>query len=192
MSTLMNNPLAREVARIALKAKYPNLTMVDWEGAKIDGLNAASKNAKAELKATFPGVKFSVKTSRFSGGDSMYVRWTDGPTSRQVEAIVNKYSAGRFDGSADIFEYNTTPWNEVFGDAKYVSASRDYSDALIEDAIRIVVNKFGGCEPITVDEYRRGNSYRWVNSGGCQLDRELSITLSKICRCMPVSNGVHS
>lgn len=192
MSTLMNNPLAREVARIALKAKYPNLTMVDWEGAKIDGLNAASKNAKAELKATFPGVKFSVKTSRFSGGDSMYVRWTDGPTTRQVEAIINKYSAGRFDGSTDSYDYNTTPWNEVFGDAKYVSASRDYSDSLIESAIRIVIAKFGGCEPITVEQYRKGESWRWMNTGGCDLGRELSVVLSKICRCLPVSKGVQS
>jgi len=191
MDAIADSPVAREVARIVMKAKYPNLVMVDWEN-KIDGLNAASKNAKAELKAAFPGVKFSVKTSRFSGGDSMHVKWTDGPNTKQVEAIINKYSAGKFDGMTDCYDYNMTTWNEVFGDAKYVSASRDYSDALIEDAIRIVVNKFGGCEPITIDEYRRGSSWRWMNSGGCDLGRALSETLSKISRSMPVSNGVQS
>jgi len=185
---LSQNPVAKEVARIVLKAKYPGLVMVDWD-KKIDRLNAASKNAKAELKAAFPGIKFSVKTSRFSGGDSMYVSWIDGPNTAQVDAIVNKYKSGNFDGMTDCYDYNTTDWNEAFGDAKYVSTSREYSDSLIESAIAIVVNQYGGCEPLTVEQYRNGAAWGWMNSGGCDLGRALSQTLSKISRAMPAKGN---
>ncbi len=44
-------------------------------------------NIRRELKAKFPGVKFSVRKRSY---DSVSVNWTDGPTEEQVKEITGK------------------------------------------------------------------------------------------------------
>lgn len=68
-------------------------------------LTTAAKNMRAELRAAFPRVKFAVRSKRFAGGDSINVSWTDGPPSAQVDAIVDKYADGDFDGMTDSYNY---------------------------------------------------------------------------------------
>src|SRR5215207_3826357 len=65
------------------------------------GLAETNKLLRAHLKREFPGVKFSVKGDSYSGGSSTDIRWTDGPTVKQVDAIVSAYSNRGFDGSID-------------------------------------------------------------------------------------------
>ena len=43
-------------------------------------VNECSKLIKRTLKAAFPGVKFSVRLDKYSGGHSIDASWTDGPT----------------------------------------------------------------------------------------------------------------
>ncbi len=57
---------------------------------------------RRELKAAFPRVKFSVKSSVYSMGSSVHIGWTDGPTEERVSAITDKYSSRGFDGSIDL------------------------------------------------------------------------------------------
>jgi hypothetical protein len=45
------------------------------------------------LGARFPGVKFSVQDSRYEGNSSVDIRWTDGPTRRQVEDVAAGFVA---------------------------------------------------------------------------------------------------
>jgi len=118
----------------------------------------AAKNIRAELARTFPGVKFSVKGRSFSGGDDINVSWTDGPTSKQVDAIIDKYSAGIFDGSDDSYTYSHSAWIEAFGDAKYIMANRHYSDALVVKAIEEIKAKYGDAEAPTVEQYNQGQA----------------------------------
>lgn len=184
---LMTNEVSREVAKIVLKAKYPNLIMVD---EKNDGLVTAAKNIRAELKAAYPGVKFTVRTERFSMGDAIRVGWTDGPNTAQVEAITNKYESGHFNGMEDIYEYNRSDWKDAFGDAKYITTNRRYSDSLIESAIGYVANKYG-VEPISVEQYTRGGAWGWKTDSGYALDRVLNIHLSKLSRALPDKLIVH-
>lgn len=91
----------------------------------------AAKNIRRELKAAFPGIKFSVTSESYSMGDSIRVRWTDGPTGEAVESIVNKYQAGNFDGMTDSYTYSSSEFNKNHGEAKYVFANRDVSPAVI-------------------------------------------------------------
>ena len=67
---------------------------------------ATAAAIKAELKAAFPNCKFSVTSDSFSGGDATRIHWTDGPTSKEVEAITSKYQYGSFNGMEDIYEYS--------------------------------------------------------------------------------------
>ena len=159
--------MAKAAAAKALQAANPFLVPV---GAK-DSLQTAAANVRIELKRAFPGVKFSIKTSRFSGGDSLRVRWIDGPTTEQVDAIANKYAAGRFDGMTDCYDYEANAWTDAFGDAKFVSTEREYSDQALANAIRTVSAQWAGnlaslgIEPLTVTNYRTGQYYRIQPSG---------------------------
>lgn len=69
----------------------------------------AAKLLRPQLKKTFPGVKFSVRISRYSGGSSIDVAWTDGPTEDQVEKVTHGFSGKRFDGMDDL-AYGANSW----------------------------------------------------------------------------------
>jgi hypothetical protein len=56
------------------------------------------KLARKDLKAAFPGQKFSVRTTR----GNLDVEWIDGPATKAVEAIVAKYAGETFDGMTDM------------------------------------------------------------------------------------------
>lgn len=57
---------------------------------------------RAVLAAKWPGVKFTVHTSR-----SLNVGWTDGPTYKEVESIAQNYSFQGFDGMIDLRYYKS-------------------------------------------------------------------------------------
>ena len=118
----------------------------------------AAKNIRIELAKAFPGVKFSAKGKSFSGGDSIDVAWTDGTTSEQVDAIIDKYSAGSFDGITDSYNYSHTAWVEAFGDAKYIMGNRHYSNILVAKAIEEIKAKYGDAEAPTVEQYNNGQA----------------------------------
>ncbi len=167
----MTNEIQKEVARIAWAKEFPHLKQVEGYNTLV----TAAKNIRTELKKAFPGVKFSVTSDRFAGGDAIRVSWTDGPTDDAVTDITNKYKAGHFNGMEDIYEYSSDLWTEIFGDAKYISTSRAYSDAAVDAAIAAVVAKYGG-DTITVADYRQGKSWSWRNAPGpnaVEMDRPL-------------------
>ena len=78
-----------------------------------------AREIRKELKAKFKGVKFSVRTKKYSGGSSISVSWVDFPTVEEVEKITSKYESVRYDeytgeilsgGNTYIHTYNT--WSE--------------------------------------------------------------------------------
>ena len=104
------------------------------ETEKYSGGKQCAVNIRIELKRAFKGVKFSVR----SDYSSVNISWTDGPTADQVEAIANRYEEGSFNGMEDIYEYNASPFNDVFGGVQYVFTRRDDSDKAILKAIDAV------------------------------------------------------
>lgn len=119
-----------------------------------------SKAIKAELQEAFKGVKFSVKSDSFSGGDSVHINWTDGPTNEQVREITSKYQQGRFDGMTDMYEYTNT--NPNLPQVKYVSERRDYSEG-VEELLKEEFKKHFSQSNLSEWEYERminDQSYR--------------------------------
>jgi hypothetical protein len=57
---------------------------------------------RKQLKAKFPSVKFSVRSKSYSGGSSIDVDYTDGPGSKAVDAVIQPFCGGRFDGMIDM------------------------------------------------------------------------------------------
>lgn len=118
-------------------------------------------NIRQQLKRAFPGVKFSVRSDTFSGGDSIDISWELGPTKEQVEAITNKYQEGSFNGMDDIYETNhSNIWPDIYGGAKYVHTHRDTDKA--EDIIAPLLCARWGV-PVPADRawwtVRRANDY---------------------------------
>lgn len=64
---------------------------------------------RKHLKKNFAGVKFSVKMQRYSGGSSIDIVWTDGPTQAQVEKVTAPFQGARFDGMIDL-QYCASQW----------------------------------------------------------------------------------
>ncbi len=65
-----------------------------------------AKLIRAQLKKAFPGQKFSVRSKSYAGGSSISVYWTDGPTTKQVDAVTAIFSGSDFDGMVDLKTYN--------------------------------------------------------------------------------------
>lgn len=78
------------------------------------GIVDTAKLIRKQLKKAFPATKFSVTSSRYSGGSSIHVDWTDGPTGAQVEEITGGFSGAGFDGMIDL-KYHKTHWMEPDG-----------------------------------------------------------------------------
>lgn len=77
---------------------------------------------REELKKEMPNYKFSVRSETFAGGDAVRISWENGPTVKQIEAIVNKYAYGRFDSMEDL---SYSEHNDDLPQAKYVTTYRE-------------------------------------------------------------------
>lgn len=173
-----------------LAAQHPHLVSVAKN--KGNSLTAAAKNIRIELARAFPGVAFSVKTSRFSMGDSIDIRWTDGPTAEQVENISDKYAAGSFDGMTECYNYASCAWTDAFGDAKFVHTTREHSDRFVA-AVLARMARYWGVEVVpSVEDFRQGR-LRHVKANcsdfGSEVHRAMArhtCALTKASRCGPV------
>ena len=81
---------------------------------------------REELKKEFAGVKFKVTSQNFSGGDSVHISWSEGPTERDVNEFTNKYQYGSFNGMEDIYEYSNS--RDDLPQTKYVQTRREISE----------------------------------------------------------------
>lgn len=127
-----------------------------------------AKLIRQSLKEAFPGVKFSVRSSTYSGGASIDVSWTDGPNAAQLESITKGFKAAYFDGSIDYQGsiHHMMDGEQVRFGADYITSSRRYSDAAVERAIASVSRRYGGnfrkagVTRLTVQQFRSGDQYR--------------------------------
>lgn len=96
---------------------------------------------RTELKTAFPGIKFSVTCENFSMGDSVDIRWEDGPTTKEVEEFTSKYQYGHFDSMTDMYESSNS--RDDIPQSKYVHTNRQLSEELkaklMVDAERLFV-----------------------------------------------------
>jgi hypothetical protein len=116
-----------------------------------------AKLLRSALKESFPGVPFTVKSKTYSGGASIRVGWTDGPSSAEVKEVSDTFEGAYFDGMID---YQGSRYHKL--------------------CIEAVASYYGGCETVpSVEDYRNGNTWNWKNSGGCDLGRALSMKLQE-------------
>jgi hypothetical protein len=90
-----------------------------------------AKLVRTALKGAFPGEKFSVRSSTYAGGASIDVSWTDGPTVRDVDRVVQPFAGADFDGMQDLKTYRGAQpldGEKVSFGADFVQTHRRISD----------------------------------------------------------------
>lgn len=125
-----------------------------------------AKKIRAELKKAFPGVKFSVKTKRYSMGSSISVSWTDGPMDKEVSAITDKFESAGFDSYQDMKTYKTYTYEgKEYRGADYVFTTRTLSPeyrAVIHAEMKKQYANYESCE--TERDFYNVNDYHyWFN-----------------------------
>lgn len=101
---------------------------------------------RSVLKESFPGVKFSVRSSVYAGGASININYQDGPNVDAVKSAVSIFEASYFDGSIDYKGLNFTAIDgqEVRFGCDFVFVNRKVSDEVYAAAIDALYEKFAG------------------------------------------------
>ncbi|MGK0688659.1 LPD29 domain-containing protein [Serratia marcescens] len=152
----MKEVFEAEVQRLKFLPDFSHLKKVENNNSSVAAV--VSSNIRLLLKKNFSGVKFFVKKVSYN---SISVRWIDGPTCDKVEEITRKFKSGYFNSMEDVYEYNESPFNVVYGGINFISIDRDYSDELIEKAISLCRITYGDKVPewADVDSYKKGKLF---------------------------------
>lgn len=104
-----------------------------------------AKMIRRALKESFPDIKFSVRTSKYAGGSSIRVGYTDGPSAKLVESVVKTFQGSYFDGMTDYkgTNYHTLDGEPVMLGGDFVFVERQISSALRAKVIRRVAARYG-------------------------------------------------
>jgi hypothetical protein len=130
-----------------------------------------AKLIRRDLARAFPGTTFSVRISRYSGGSSIDVRWTDGPTSDAVERVTGRYEGK---GLMDNTDYAPYVDGELDGEcvhfgSDYVHCTRSFSPAFAQAVADEVADRYG-TEWITVKTCKWDGSADWSDAWKVQVD----------------------
>lgn len=123
------------------------------------------------LKEAFPSIKFSVRSSTYSGGASIDICWTDGPNSRQVEELVANFKGSYFDGSIDYkgSVYAMLDGKRVRFCADSIHTNRKYSDALLTRMLQRCADEYG-CPVYSVEDWQQGRLYNKYGPSNASTD----------------------
>lgn len=88
-----------------------------------------AKHVRAALRTEFPGTRFSVRSDN---GNALRISWTDGPPTKTVDPIVNRFKGSDWSGYTE----STTPRAPIVIDdqpvrplVEFVTTHRTLSDA---------------------------------------------------------------
>jgi hypothetical protein len=104
-----------------------------------------AKLIRAALKTAFPSITFTVKSKTYSGGASIRVGWTDGPTEYEIKQVTGRFEGATFDGMIDLKSYVTGDLNgeQVHFGADFIFCEREYSAAFLARRAETVAAEWG-------------------------------------------------
>ncbi len=113
-----------------------------------------AKLVREELKKAFPGIVFSVKSHKYSGGSSIHVGWINGPTDGQVSQVAGRFHGSDFDGMQDLKTDNGRP----YGNDYIFFERRLTEEILLAEAQRIIKNY---ALPLTANDLDKYDKTLW-------------------------------
>jgi len=66
-----------------------------------------AKLVRQVLARQYPRTRFSVRSSKYSGGASIHINWTDGPAESEVSPFIKQFEGADFDGMVDLKTHNS-------------------------------------------------------------------------------------
>ena len=114
-----------------------------------------AKLVRAALKESFPGVKFSVRSSVYSGGASIRVSYVNGPSYDQVKRVVGMFEGSYFDGMTDYkgSNYGILDGQEVRFGADFIFVNRAFSVELLTSLVADACRYYGYEMPAIAQGY---------------------------------------
>lgn len=116
-----------------------------------------TKLMREEVKEVFPQTEFSV---RKTGYDSITVSWTDGPTEKEIQYLLQQfigYKADHSDPGSDYGDWKRTTTYRVYAGKseevqfllKYLQCRREHSDLFLATVAAQISGQYG-LEPLTI------------------------------------------
>lgn len=109
-----------------------------------------AKRVRKILKARFPGVTFSVRSKTYSGGASINVSWTAGPTEEQVSKYTHEFEGATFDGMIDLKSVRVSQVadrdgtiTDISHGADYIFCNRHIPEQVWVDEANVMLIRFG-------------------------------------------------
>jgi len=104
-----------------------------------------AKIIKKKLKTSFPKRKFSVRSSKYAGGSSISIGWTDGETEETVEKLIGGFHGATFDGMIDLKEYHDSKFEgeDVHFGNDFLFCNRKYSREFIQRVTDQIIIDWG-------------------------------------------------
>ena len=118
-----NQAILREKATADKREEWKKKN-ADNRGKVLTQSAQASQRIKNILKKEYPDIKFSVKSSNYANGSSVNVSWSDGIPEKELDAFLNQFQYGHFDGMIDLYKYSNT---KDMPQAKFVFGKRTVS-----------------------------------------------------------------
>jgi hypothetical protein len=106
-----------------------------------------AKEIRKELKKHFPTIKFTVRTSNYTGGSSIIIKWVDGVTENQVKKVVNKFRGADYDLVYDVKTYLN---NNILVD--YILTYREITPQNIINIANLILKHLGINKVVTTIE----------------------------------------
>lgn len=104
-----------------------------------------AKIIRAELKATFPHVKFSVRAENFAQGNAVRVHWENGPMEHLVRALTSdKYQSYLPDHDVRSIPL---PGGKRAYYAKFITTSRRFSQEITDNEVNEQMRRYGLTHP---------------------------------------------
>jgi hypothetical protein len=119
-----------------------------------------AKFIRKHLKETYPTIKFSVKCASYSGGATLKIRWTDGPSLEQMEAVQERFRSGSrvHDPYSDYGGYTTSYTHTIKGElVQYETCTVSGVPDLQRDYTQEFIEQFA-------DTYAQDNGLRYTGS----------------------------
>ena len=115
-----------------------------------------AKLVRAALRESFPGVRFSVRSSVYSGGASITINYVNGPTYDAVKSVVAMFEGAYFDGMTDYqgYNYNSLDGVETSFGANYIFVNREMTLDVIQPAVQAACEYYGLQMPTIKDGCR--------------------------------------
>ena len=147
-----------------------------------------AKLLRPALRATFPDIRFRVRSHTYAGGASIDVAWTDGPTTGQVRGLTCLYEGASFDGMTDLKTYHDTllaaedgQIERVHFGADFIHTSRHISQHTYGQLAQAIAKLTG--RPCDLAQIRyEGKQRLGQNGAGWNTRYPLTVCQEQLCR----------